>query len=1146
MQTIRKSLWAWMLWLACSMLALAQGTKDSLTTMGTTVTRDGKTHAYLLWQPGEAASTVGMRFGIYAKTGNAQSSDPYQRIGLQTLQTSVNTIRAMLELGLQIDQSGATMVERIDGIYQEVILRPGQAPTAAADATLDAAGKLHFLIQSALTDPQIMGRLFLLGRAHPGVMQALGHAYQVPIASTGVRTYEIREINLDLSDARVIGRVTLDPENPLVLSAPSSPVQVRHDVDPKSQYRVNPKDHLNVRLRWGVDSPLRDRLPHTFGFDVFRVKKAEAETWGWHTTPPDADDVLAALDGMVANDPSPVIARVNQMPILPSPLLTTAEAIVAGQPDSFYCSDDGVWFTGAEGKKIRRPYVDGEQYYYFVAARTIVGAPGEISIGSLVTMCDRQPPRPPTVFSATSTYVAPLNQVQREQQNFPQFLRVKIRQLLDANGAELSSDAAPNGYYVYRWSRPDEHLANPGNPVLGRIGYVAHVPGNTFVTFDDNGTGAPSTATHLNKAVWYTVRAVGKSACVDEILSGQSAAVAGYLRDFKAPPGPTGDFLVCRYVPEANGVGRSSKTPADLGLPAGYKGIAVHVFRQSPMIRAAEIEVAIRRDDQSWMVIYQRELGYRTSNYLKAYIPYPEPKSKQGGVRVGVRAIAINGAVSAWDYLTNDGQAYDLSLYEFEVNATKSCESVTTAFPPTHISSDPDGHVNAIDGGLTLPAGQGVSEWRVYRRVGADGALSLIKKGEGSSLPAAVTWQDDSPPAVQARVCYYGQVLDQNANPSPLIPLGCVEMITPTLPTPMMSPVTLMTDDGTNARMKLNWFCDPAGVERFEVFVADSSGQEVEIGGLSERLQDLPLTGLSSDYPDDSFYVYQTNRLQGALGSGPNFTVEITVPADQTLYFAVRACGQGDYPRMAGNLSNVVEGHWQTPTTGVQPVIPWPARPLPATYDHRREIGTYAKGEGPIWPLVMPTFYPSSATGILIGLTHFTVERSKNGDYAQCSTTTEPKQWLFQVRERDDDMSSLQELMPFMLYRHQVSSTQHPTAKPNLVQCTPLIDRISWKKINNVYHVRDPFFTFQPLPNQAPVTFPIPVSGAWTDAIAPTLGAPGISGAPRPEYLRDATGLIFLKDPLPVIAGAKYRHVIVCFTEDGEIRRVIPLTPLQH
>jgi hypothetical protein len=227
-------------------------------------------------------------------------------------------------------------------------------------------------------------------------------------------------------------------------------------------------------------------------------------------------------------------------------------------------------------------------------------------------------------------------------------------------------------------------------------------------------------------------------------------------------------------------------------------------------------------------------------------------------------------------------------------------------------------------------------------------------------------------------------------------------------------------------------------------------------------------------------------------------------------------------------------------------VIPWPARPLPGIFDHRRNIDSYVKSEGPLWPMVMPSGYADAATGILIGLTDFAVERSNNGDGAQCYTSKLPEDYLFKVRDQSGDMSSLQSLMPFMLYRHQVPSTQHPQAKANLVQCTPLLDRISWKQLPNHFHVRDPYLTFQPFSTKAPITYPIPVSGAWSNSQMPVVGAPGVGGAPRPEYLRDATGIILLKDRLPVIAGAKYRHLIVCFTQDGEIRRVIPLNPIQH
>ena len=160
-----------------------QGTEELLTTVGTMVVKSGHTYAYLLWQPGDAASTLGKRFAIYEKSGAADSPGEFTRRGIQTLQTSPNTIRAMLELGANVDRAAAAAPTRIDGLYREMTYRAVDAPATPADATLDAGGKLAFLIQSAVTDSRTLSRLFFLGRAHPGVMMALGHAYCIQISA---------------------------------------------------------------------------------------------------------------------------------------------------------------------------------------------------------------------------------------------------------------------------------------------------------------------------------------------------------------------------------------------------------------------------------------------------------------------------------------------------------------------------------------------------------------------------------------------------------------------------------------------------------------------------------------------------------------------------------------------------------------------------------------------------------------------------------------------------------------------------------------------------------------------------------------------------------------------------------------------------
>ena len=84
-------------------LGMAQTASELLTTVGTTVQVSGNHHAYVLWQPGDAGSTLGKRFAVYSKSGTADTAGSYTRHGIQTLQTSPNTIRALLELGETLD-----------------------------------------------------------------------------------------------------------------------------------------------------------------------------------------------------------------------------------------------------------------------------------------------------------------------------------------------------------------------------------------------------------------------------------------------------------------------------------------------------------------------------------------------------------------------------------------------------------------------------------------------------------------------------------------------------------------------------------------------------------------------------------------------------------------------------------------------------------------------------------------------------------------------------------------------------------------------------------------------------------------------------------------------------------------------------------
>jgi len=1126
----------------------AQDTDELLTTLGTTVNSpvDGKIHAYLLWQPGDAAVTFGKRFAIHSKPGDADSPAPFTRLGIQTLQGSPHTVRAMLELGAKIDPGAAGAPGRIDALYRQLIFDP-DAPAPAPDPTLDAADKLLFIMQSAVTDPETLSRLFFLGRAHPGVMMALGHGFSIPVAP-GIHTFELREVDSADNDLRVVGRVTLDTANPIVPTAPAAPFRVPHPVKTADYHTVSPKDHLNVRLRWGLPPALRAQMPHTFGFDMFRVKKDVAEALGWHTTPPSRENLIAAANAAAPDDPDPDAARANTLPILVGDLLTPAEAADPSDTERIDFSDDGVWHLDANDESVRRPYQDGEAFYFFVAARNIAGIPGDPSPGALVVMCDTLPPQPPTIEAVASQFTAPETEAEWEAQGGEQHLQVKFRQL-----PETPENESATGYYIYRWSRSQEYLDNVGNPLIGRIGYVAHEPGETFGTFDDNGTGAPTLASHADRSVWYTVRAAGNTACPDEILSGHSAPLPGFLRDFKAPDTLSGDFVICRQLPIAEYTGRQTGRPEEFGLPQGYVGVTVRINRAKTSIVAADVEAFLNTTDQNPVVIHSKRHTFQRGDQLLVHLPYREPSRETDLMVIRVRGVTAHGQVSNQAVASTINSKNDpYVIQSFQLDAREDCRTISTDPSPfpVHEAYDIDGNLRPITGLISFDPGQGVREWRVYRRVGNDGELSLIYKNEDNSpLPSPAPWKDDALPAANgSRVCYYIQVFDQNANPSPLIPIGCVTLLNPDLPTPMLAPAEIVGDTGDLMTVSLEWFCDPAGVDRFEILIAREGGGIPEPDGtLSDLLSGDSLTAVSADFPDLEFYRFQTPRVGALLGNGPAFGMQIDLPSDATHFFAVRACGPGQFDaRASGSASNVASARWITPPDVAQPIIPWPARPLPGRFDHRLPIEQYTTGEGPIWPIIPNPEYGIS-TMFLVGVTRHEMGANSIGTVATLGSPAPPESYLFDLRENRGSADPLRELMPFMLFRYQLPSDRFPDARANVVQCTPLIDRMSWRqgddpKAGGAYEIRDPWFRIF---GRSSFGEPVPVAGAWDDKRKPTLGFPANLTNP-PPYLEGNTGLIFLIDPLPATFGARYRHLIVQFDERGEIHRVLPLDPVQH
>jgi hypothetical protein len=304
-------------------------------------------------------------------------------------------------------------------------------------------------------------------------------------------------------------------------------------------------------------------------------------------------------------------------------------------------------------------------------------------------------------------------------------------------------------------------------------------------------------------------------------------------------------------------------------------------------------------------------------------------------------------------------------------------------------------------------------------------------------------------------------------------------------------------------------------------------------------LEDDPTTALPTEDGDLVFTPYQTFRPAGGnFGDGSsNFDLILFVPAGPKLHFAVRAVASGEYDlRPAGPFSNVVSNYWKEPDAPDQPVIPWPDRALPPVQGLNFDIEKCMKGEGPFYAQKLPDAAPAAA-GIVVGA--FVPLTETGGENAALwqDQGKDPLEYFYKFRSAKND-GDAQSIIPFAVYRHQVGNAANPDVVPNLVQVTPLIDRLTYKDEGGHFLVQDPFFIF-PTTFFNPYGVQVPIKGIFRRDGGFEISR--FDGQLRtPPYLRNCLGLIVVLDRLPVIRGATYQYYLVHFTDRGEVDRVIP------
>jgi hypothetical protein len=1087
----------------------AQGIDEALYTVGTSWTENGESAAYLLWESVDRASTDARSFAIYYKPGEPDAVATYVRAGVSAYQTGRYAIEGILDRARIVGEDTDLLELRVNDIFGEIL---------ASSGDISLGEKLSNILFLAQGDDTIYEQLLLLARAHPGVAMAMGRAFALDL-EPDLYTFEVREVDPETdAEGGVVGRVTIEVGAPRTLPAPEAP---RALVDSTA------RGHLNVRLLWGVPDPLRRLRLHQYGYNVYRIEKSFAELQGYDAAAPSPEMVE-----MLANTADEVVG-VNRLPIVPDALLTDAEAAaLASDPDQhenfFFADANGRHHGGDQFPNGGETFVEGSQYYYFVAARDILGRPGALSSGRLVTVCDRMPSPAPLNVQVANTYAYDEGTDTRTQ-------ALKIS--WEPPKGDHSDDVS--AYFVYRFRSIDDiqtataaDFQTPGALVGGPISAVADLE------FTDTGL---SDGTHYGETWFYTVRAIDDSPCQGN-LSGHSAPAYGVLRDREGPDQPGLSVLITEGTLFFVDEGDEGPDTAIVSVDETTLTEPLYRFvceRRNPAVEWAEFLIGGNTIGRVY---------FGDSNTVTLLTPdftFGKDASRNFACRIGgagYESVLSSSYFRATPPQLNSGQAFQIG---FIADATFA-STPATGPGSSHISSDPaTGEINCpelllsltpdtkeykvyrrIDGGRDVLIGQGTQEAVIFRPFEGEGegegegeALGGQDTGDGDINPLAF-FRDCSMPATGAALCYFVQAFDEHGNPSVISETVCFQsQPTQPLPVPMLSRIEPVEDVGAKAR--LEWFCSPYGVERFEILIApvgqlkNPAGDDLS-GNLSSDQSGITVPGLG----DESFAVAQTGRVEGnfpAVDGGSQFSVDLNVVEGVRYRIAVRAVGEGSFDqRSTGGVSNLREFAWSAPTaTPPEPEVPWPERGVPNVEPNGSRISARLFIQQGAYQGVLPDY----SVGIQVGEYEF----RNRGDPVVYDTLQapyiipgdDPHSYLF----RSYDVSSSEGTdeteyspLPCVLYRYQVPSEDFPNPSGAVVQVSPLIREIAWERDYGGFDgsfnaIHDNFLR------------------AWQLESSLSSGA---------------THGIYILDTQPILAGASYRYLLIRFGPDGEIDRIIP------
>ncbi len=1057
--------------------ASAQTGIDRLVIMAGTTTVDpqGRHWAYLVWQATEPASIRSRQFAIYAKAGDANSAALYERQAIIGIQTDPLVIQPLLQRSVHLGQDLIYLEETINNLFEKLM----------PDPTLPLAQKVSAVIRGSLENPDHFKNLVLMSRVHPAMGLCLGwaHAGLIPGPVGVPTTFELRVYDIATDrDLGVVGRTTVRAGQPVVLPAPGAPVEVRD---------VSPKGDLNAKIRWATPDDLRRLSMLQHGFNIYRVPKAIAEAHAFHLGAP-STAALLALDQANAS-----VHRLNRVPVLNPRDYTAAEAMdFVSDRETFFFSDWNDRFNPNTSTP-QDDFVNGAQFYYFLTARDLLGRDGRVSPGTLITICDRMPPAAPRRVQVVNHYVYDGGGAQHLQVIW--------------NQNEITPLDTTTHYFIYRWTSLTQMHANAGDPSLNLVGGpIAHQPGSPTNSFVDDGFGAPSISLgDAGTTFWYTVVALDNGACAPGgNRSPHSAPSFGVLRDRVGPEAGRGllEITCSRPVVIFTNIGAGISVS---GLSTNDWHYQLITERNRPRIAWAEFFYEIDGITTQRVFVARQFFIPGDSSVV---VDFSLPRAGLGvnaSPRFHCRVAAINGKVSEFAVSPPISPVPDMQTRP--VRFVSTIESQRTRPGGDCDVHDPHGGEDGtIDGICTtgfLTAG--TKEVKFYRRV-ENGPLTLVcqKEADFDAGETMAVCCDGSMPAQPSDICYFIQLFDEHGNASAMVRIGCVKTgPNAPLPTPILSPIASL-GTSTNARMRLQWFCPPYGVERFEVWIAGNPlppnknissdmtfTNAVEIG--------VPLPGI---VPGPKLVTFLTRRIGPSFGTGSVFTVEADVAVGNKYAAFIRAVGKDG---STGPKSNVEQFTWHT--TPELPVtnVPWPARSLPAV-----SLTNFPGVQARMFhtnDFVFNAFPQQRFEGVGVRVGAVSMQLTNASLTNAIAGTADPLDHVYRST-RDHGL-----LFPLVVYRAQVPNAEFSDVSGDVVQVTPLMEQIAFDRPpviggGNVVLVHDPFIRLIP--------------------VEPTQGAQNWE--------------LYLLDTQPVVEDATYQYFLVRLDpETREITEVMPTKPVQ-